>query len=126
MSGDDDPRVYALETGGNGTADMQAGINPVTKRGHRISSALGYAQLLHANTIGEFVKNGDGLIARLSRMAAHADGDPARAQELQRKIEALRRVMKSTARSVPNDWYRHVAFAQTPRRLRHARNQSRW
>jgi hypothetical protein len=113
LSGDEVVRVYALETGGNGTADMQAGINPVTKRGHPISSALGYAQLLHANTIGELVKSGDGFIARLTRMAA-ATRDPARSQELQRKIEALRRMMTS-ARSVPNDWYRHVAFAQTPR-----------
>ena len=52
-------RVYALETGGDGTADMQAGIHPITKKGKPISSALGYAQLLHANTIGELVKHGD-------------------------------------------------------------------
>ena len=27
--------VYALETGGDGTADMQAGIHPITKRAGR-------------------------------------------------------------------------------------------
>lgn len=106
-------RVYALETGGNGTADMQAGINPVTKKGRPISSALGYAQLLHANTIGELVKSGDKFVARLRRMEA-ASPDPARRRELQAKIESLRRMMHA-AKSVPNDWYKHVAFAQTPR-----------
>jgi hypothetical protein len=106
-------RVYALETGGNGTADMQAGIHPITKKGRPISSALGYAQLLHANTIGELVKHGDSFIARLRKMAASAH-DPQRVRELEDKIAALQRMLKA-ARSVPNDWYKHVAFAQGPR-----------
>jgi hypothetical protein len=106
-------RVYALETGGNGTSDMQAGVHPVTKKGRPISSALGYAQLLHANTIGELVKNGNEFIKRLSRMEQRAQ-DPARRRELQLKIAALRRMLH-TARSVPNDWYKHMALAQTPR-----------
>jgi hypothetical protein len=106
-------RVYALETGGNGTADMQAGVQPITKKGRPISSALGYAQLLHANTIGELVKHGEQFIGRLTNLAA-ATRDPARAQELRQKVDALRRMLHA-ARSVPDDWYRHVAFAQTPR-----------
>jgi len=104
-------RVYALETGGNGTADMQAGINPITKKGRPISSALGYAQLLHANSIGELVKHGAGFVKRLQRMEANAS-DPARKRELQQKIAALQRMIQS-AKSVPNDWYKHVAYAQT-------------
>jgi hypothetical protein len=52
-------RIYALETGGQGTYDMQSGINPITKQGKPISSALGYAQLLHANSTSEFVKYGE-------------------------------------------------------------------
>jgi hypothetical protein len=113
LSKDQVVRVYALETGGNGTADMQAGIHPVSKKGRPISSALGYAQLLHANTVGEIVKHGETFIARLRRMA-EATRDPARARELEGKIVALERMLRS-ARSVPNDWYRHVDFAQTPR-----------
>jgi len=106
-------RVYALETGGNGTADMQAGIHPITKKGRPISSALGYAQLLHANTIGELVKHGDTFIKRLKQMAASAH-NPARIAELDAKIAALRRMLKA-ARSVPDDWGEHVEFAKTSR-----------
>jgi len=106
-------RVYALETGGDGTADMQAGVSPTTKKGKPISSALGYAQLLHANTIGELVKHGDNFVKRLQRLQAGA-GDKARAEELQRKIIALQAMIRS-AKSVPNNWFRHVAFAQTPK-----------
>ena len=106
-------RVYALETGGNGTADMQAGVHPITKKGRPISSALGYAQLLHANTVGELVKHGNGFIARLQKMEA-ATRDPARQRELHNKIASLQRMLRS-ARSVPDNWYRHVDFAQTPR-----------
>ena len=106
-------RVYALETGGNGTSDMQAGIHPITKRGRPISSALGYAQLLHANTIGELVKSGDTFLARLRKLR-DASPDPARRQELANKIEALKRMIKS-AKSVPNDWYKHLRFAKDPR-----------
>ena len=51
-------RVYALETGGLGTYDMQSGFNPVTRTGKPISSALGYAQLLHANSTSELVRHG--------------------------------------------------------------------
>jgi hypothetical protein len=113
LTKDEVVRVYALETGGLGTSDMQAGINPVTRKGRPISSALGYAQLLHANTIGELVKRGDSFISRLRTMAAAAS-DPARVEELRGKIAALQ-AMQRSARSLPDDWYRHVAFAQTPR-----------
>jgi hypothetical protein len=104
-------RVYALETGGDGTADMQAGIHPITKKGRPISSALGYAQLLHANTIGELVKHGDQFVKRLQRLKA-GSSDPARVDELHRKMASLQLMIRS-AKSVPDDWYKHVAFAQT-------------
>jgi hypothetical protein len=104
-------RVYALETGGDGTADMQAGIHPITKKGRPISSALGYAQLLHANTIGELVKHGDQFAKRLERLKA-SSSDPARIDELHRKIASLQLMIRS-AKSMPDDWYKHVAFAQT-------------
>ena len=58
-------RVYALETGGHGTYDMQAGIHPIKKTGRAISSALGYAQLLNANSVNELARSGATFIAQL-------------------------------------------------------------
>jgi hypothetical protein len=106
-------RIYALETGGQGTYDMQSGFNPVTGRGRAISSALGYAQLLHANSTSELVKHGEGFARRLSAMAAARGTDPQRAEALRIKAAILRRMLKA-ARSIPNEWSHHVRFANTP------------
>jgi hypothetical protein len=109
-------RVYALETGGRGTHDMQAGIDPETKNGQAISSALGYAQLLHANSVSELVIHGEGFIARLRAMATVAGLDAKRVRELEAKASGLR-AMLVVARSVPNEWSEHVRLAATPRGL---------
>ena len=106
-------RIYAFETGGRGTFDMQAGINPDTKAGRPISTAMGYAQLLAANSIDELTRSGEGFISRLSMMAARPGTPPQRVEELRRKIDAIRAMMR-TARSVPKEWSRHVALARTP------------
>ena len=106
-------RVYALETGGLGTYDMQSGINPVTRQGKPISSALGYAQLLHANSTGELVKNGDAFVKRLIAMAGAPGTSKARAAELRAKAAILRKMLRA-ARSVPNEWSAHQRFGMTP------------
>ena len=80
-------RVYALETSGLGTADMQAGIHPIRKTGRPISSALGYAQLLAANTINQLVKHGKKFINRLERMASQSNSE-ARRNKLKSKARA--------------------------------------
>lgn len=105
-------RIYAFETGGRGTFDMQAGINPETKQGRAISTAMGYAQLLAANSISELAQYGDGFISRLGMLAVRNDTPPDRARELVAKIEALRAMIR-TARSVPREWSRHVDMART-------------
>lgn len=107
-------RVYALETGGRGTYDMQAGIDPETKKGRPISSALGYAQLLGANSVNEIVKHGPKFIERLTLLAAQSSG--ARRAELLGKATVVRRMLRA-ARSVPNRWSAHVAFSRTPKGL---------
>ncbi len=104
-------RVYALETSGLGTADMVAGIHPITKKGSPISTAIGYAQLLSANSTSELVKHGPGFIARLKRMAQSARS-PDAAKRYERKAQILTRML-AVAKSVPNEWSRHMALGKT-------------
>lgn len=106
-------RIYALETGGIGTYDMQAGIHPVRKSGRAISSALGYAQLLDANSVNELSKNGKDFIKRLERMAASPKASAERRSILKSKIVALRK-MYTNAKRVPYNWSRHQKYAKTP------------
>ena len=106
-------RVFALETGGNGTADMQAGIHPISKKGRPISSALGYAQLLAANSINVMAKHGPKFVARLERVISR-ERVPARRQQLQQKLNSLR-AMLVTAKSIPFKWSRQRSLARTSR-----------
>ena len=109
-------RVYALETGGRGTFDMQAGIDPDTRKGKPISSALGYAQLLAANSTSELARHGDAFFTRLAAIANHPETPPRRAAYLRAKLPILRRMIVA-ARAVPNEWKAHMAFANTPKGL---------
>jgi hypothetical protein len=106
-------RVYALETGGIGTYDMQAGIHPIRKTGRAISSALGYAQLLDANSVNELSQNGADFIARLTRMARNPNNSPQRIASLKAKIAALQKMHRNVKR-VPFQWSAHQAYAKTP------------
>jgi hypothetical protein len=113
LSKDQVVRIYALETGGQGTYDMQSGYNPITKAGKPISSALGYAQLLHANSTSELVKHGERFARRLLAMAASPGTPHEHAEALKAKAAIVRRMLKA-ARSIPNEWGHHVRFAGTP------------
>ncbi len=104
LSKDQVVRVYALETGGRGTYDMQAGIDPESRAGRPISSAMGYAQLLSANSINELVRHGAIFMARLEAM-----GTP----QARAKAQVLQAMLRE-AKSVPNEWRDHQKFAQTP------------
>ena len=101
-------RVYALETSGLGTADMVAGVHPIRKTGKPISTALGYAQLLSANTTSELVKHGPDFVARLKRMAKAASSDEA-AHRYEKKAAILARML-ADAMAVPYEGDRHVSL----------------
>ncbi|MFM9936031.1 MAG: hypothetical protein ACKVOL_07505, partial [Novosphingobium sp.] len=106
-------RIYALETGGQGTADMQSGVHPISKRGKPISTALGYAQLLDANSVSELARHGPRFINRLEQMAQRPDQPRERAMQLKNKAAIVARML-AEARSVPDVWAKHQAFAKTP------------
>jgi hypothetical protein len=100
-------RVYAFETGGNGTHASQSGFH-----GSRaISTAIGYNQLLTTNTVELLAEQGPEFVKVLNERAAHLAG-PAR-QTMDHKIAVLRK-MVALARSVPDEWSQHEKIGDTP------------
>jgi hypothetical protein len=102
-------RVYGFECGGNGTHDVQAGLE-YSKDRRAISTALGYNQLLIANTIDILAEHGPRYVSHLEAKAATL-APPARAS-LERRVASLKR-MVAFARSVPYAWANHVKLADT-------------
>jgi hypothetical protein len=113
LTKDEVVRVYALETGGIGTYDMQAGIHPTKKTGRAISSALGYAQLLDANSVNEVSRSGATFIARLNQKLHDPGNTPQRIASLKHKIAVLKK-MYANCKRVPFEWDKHQAYAKTP------------
>lgn len=104
-------RVYAFETGGNGTYDMQAGVNPNKPESRAISPAMGYNQLLATNSVSLLAGHGDDFVKVLTQRAAQLAGEEKAA--LTRKIDTLRRMI-AFSRTVPNQWAEHDKLANTP------------
>jgi hypothetical protein len=100
--------VYAFETGGNGTYDMQAGVTPT--RPHAISPAVGYNQLLNTNSLSLLAEHGGRLLGTLRQKSKALSGEPRQAME--RKIEAVKRMIAFT-RTVPSNWNEFDRIAKT-------------
>jgi hypothetical protein len=103
-------RIYAFETGGNGTYDVQAGLTSRSKKARPISPAVGYNQLLNTNTIGLLAEHGDDFMRALEKSAAILDGNARKTME--RKIGALERMI-AFSRTVPYRWSDHDRLAKT-------------
>ena len=100
-------RVYAFETGGNGTHASQSGFH-----GSRaISTAIGYNQLLTTNTVELLAEQGPEFIKILTQKAAGLAG-PQR-KSMDDKIAVLKK-MVALARSVPDEWSAHEKIGDTP------------
>jgi hypothetical protein len=104
-------RVYAFETGGNGTHDLQSGLSKARPGARAISTALGYNQLLTANSVNLMAEQGPQIVAALSARAGRLAG--AERAALERKIGVVRR-MVAVARSVPASWSEQQTLAATP------------
>jgi hypothetical protein len=102
-------RVYGFEASGNGTYDVQAGLeyNP---NGHAISTALGYNQLLTTNSVELMAEAGGSFVRALQAKAAQ--GPEGSKPSLENKI-AVAEQMIAFAKSVPDDWGQHEALAST-------------
>jgi hypothetical protein len=106
-------RVYALETGGIGTYDMQAGIHPIKRTGRAISSALGYAQLLDANSVDELAQHGAIFIDRLTEKLRNPNLTAQRRALLKSKLAGLK-LMYANVKRVRLDWEAAQVYAKTP------------
>jgi hypothetical protein len=100
-------RVYAFETGGNGTHASQSGFHG----SHAISTAIGYNQLLTTNTVELLAEQGPEFVRVLTEKAAGLSGPPR--QSMDRKLAVLRK-MVAVARSVPDEWAQHEKLGDTP------------
>lgn len=107
-------RIYAFESGGNGKYDVQAGLETERPGARAISTALGYNQLLAANTVSLLAEKGGAFVAALRARAQGADG--ARRKALERKRDILER-MVAHSRTVPVRWSEHVRLGRTPKGL---------
>ena len=104
-------RVYAFETGGNGSHDMQAGLSSWRPGARAISTAIGYNQLLTTNSVELIAEQGPLFLKVLGERAAPLSG-PAR-QAMDYKIAVLKK-MVTLARSVPDEWAEHEKMGDTP------------
>jgi hypothetical protein len=105
-------RIYAFETGGNGTYDGQAGIVGNRKNARPISPAMGYNQLLSTNTVSLLAEHGDKFFATLAKSADALSA--AERQAMEQKIAKLKKMIAFT-RTVPNAWGEHDKLAKTTR-----------
>jgi len=106
--------VYGFETGGTGNYDVQAGLGNTKPGAQAISTALGYNQLLSANTVSLLAEQGDHFIRELRKKAEGLTGEQHKSFD--EKIEILQRMI-AFCRTVPNKWSEHVRLAATPQGL---------
>jgi hypothetical protein len=106
-------RIYGFEATGNGSYDIEAGLE-YNKHGRAITTALGYNQLLATNSVEILAEKGAEFIAAFESKSAVIP--VAGHQSLDGKIDALRRMI-AFARSVPDAWAQHEILANTPKGL---------
>lgn len=104
-------RVYAFETGGDGSYDVQSGLTSKRPNARAISTAVGYNQLVNTNTISILADKGDRFVRALQAKAATLSGAQRRA--LDAKIAILQRMIRF-CRSVPRRWSAQQDLANTP------------
>ena len=107
-------RIYGFESGGNGTYDVQAGLEYATPRAQAINTALGYNQLLNTNSVELMAEDGEQFVQVLERKARGLTGVPRRM--LENKIKVVQ-AMIQFCRTVPDAWSEHDKLANTPKGL---------
>ena len=107
-------RIYGFESGGNGTYDVQAGLEYPTPRARAINTALGYNQLLNTNSVELMAEDGEQFVQELERKARGLTGSYRKI--LENKIRVVK-AMIQFCRTVPDQWSEHDKLANTPQGL---------
>jgi hypothetical protein len=107
-------RIYGFESGGNGTYDVQAGLEYPTPRARAINTALGYNQLLNTNSVELMAEDGEQFVQALERKARGLTGSYRKL--LENKIKVVK-AMIQFCRTVPDQWSEHDKLANTPQGL---------
>jgi hypothetical protein len=107
-------RIYGFESGGNGTYDVQAGLEYPTPRARAINTALGYNQLLNTNSVELMAEDGEQFVQALERKARGLTGSYRKI--LENKIKVVKSMIQF-CRTVPDQWSEHDKLANTPQGL---------
>ena len=113
LSKDQVVRIYSFEATGNGTYDLEAGLE-YSRNGRAITTALGYNQLLATNSVEILAEDGERFVAALAATAQQLPDDQKKV--LEKKLAIVRKMI-AFAKSVPDDWNEHEALARTQKGL---------
>jgi hypothetical protein len=104
-------RIYAFEAGGNGTYDVQAGLETSKPGARAISTALGYNQLLSTNSVELLAEHGSKFITQLKKIATAIDHRSK--ERFEPKIRVIQRIVEF-CQTFPDEWSEHEKLANTP------------
>jgi hypothetical protein len=113
LSKDQVVRIYSFEATGNGTYDLEAGLE-YNKNGRAITTALGYNQLLATNSVEILAENGEHFFAALAAKAQRLPDDEKKV--LEKKLAVVGKMI-AFAKSVSDDWNEHEVLARTQKGL---------
>lgn len=102
--------IYAFETGGDGTHDLQSGMIKGKENARPVSTAIGYNQLVATATVSLMWEYGSDIAQELRQKAQTVSGSQ-RAKLLEKASVVAR--MTAKAKTVPHNWGAQAELAKT-------------
>ena len=102
--------IYAFETGGDGTHDLQSGMIKGKANARPISTAIGYNQLVATASVSLMWEYGNDIAKELRQKAQQASGSER--TKLLEKANVVER-MTAKAKTVPHNWGAQSELAKT-------------
>lgn len=102
--------IYAFETGGDGTHDLQSGMIKGKANARPISTAIGYNQLVATASVSLMWEYGNDIAKELRQKAQQASGTER--TKLLEKANVVER-MTAKAKTVPHNWGAQSVLAKT-------------